>query len=69
MGGEWVVIYLFISELMVSHGKRRGGGGVTAPLSSLFDVFAFTASERSLIPSGHNRGGGMARKSISICAN
>ncbi len=62
----WVVIYLFITELMVSHGKK---GGKTAPLSSLFDVFAFTASERSLIPSGHNRGGGMARKSISICAN
>lgn len=34
-----------------------------------FDVFAFTASERSLIPSGHNREGGAVRKSISICAN
>lgn len=36
---------------------------------SFFDVFAFTASERSLIPSGHNREGGAVRKSISICAN
>lgn len=33
------------------------------------DVFAFTASEHSLIPSGHNREGGAVRKSISICAN
>lgn len=38
-------------------------------LVRFFDVFAFTASELTLIPSGHNREGGAVRKSISICAN
>lgn len=65
-----------IGESWKEKRKKKGGGQKEKKWERkerlafffFFDVFAFTTSKFSLIPSVHNRAS-TARKSISICAN